>query len=69
MPNTDYAGLSQSLIAASTGCALSRERTGMSDGELTVAIPGHRLMELIERLKAVQATDLRVTGYARKDGA
>lgn len=56
-------------IAASTGCALSRERTGMPDTELTFALPGNRLAELIERLKAVQAADLRVAGYARKDAA
>lgn len=55
--------------AASTGCALSRERTGMPDSEVTFAIPGHRLIELAERLKAVQAADLRVAGYARKDAA
>jgi uncharacterized protein (DUF169 family) len=53
--------------AASTGCALSRERTGMPDSEVTFAIPGHRLAEFIERLKAVQAADLRVAAYARKD--
>ena len=56
-------------LAASTGCALSRERTGMSDSELTCAVPGHRLAELVERLKSVQTADLRVAGYARKDAA
>ncbi len=56
-------------LAASTGCALSRERTGMRDEEVTFAAPGHRLSELVERLKAVQAADLRVAGYARKDAA
>jgi uncharacterized protein (DUF169 family) len=56
-------------LAVSTGCALSRERTGMSDGEMTFAIPGPRLTELIERLKVVHAADLRVAGYARKDAA
>lgn len=57
------------MLAASTGCALSRERTGMADDEMTFAVPGHRLAELIERLKAVQAADLQVTAYARKDAA
>lgn len=56
-------------LAVSTGCALSRERTGMSDTEVTFAMPGHRLVELIERLKCVQAADLRVAAYVRKDAA
>jgi len=56
-------------LAASTGCALSRERTGMSDSEMTFAVPGHRLTELVERLKSVQAADLLVTGFAREDAA
>jgi len=55
--------------AASTGCALSRQRTGMSDSEITFALPGHRLAELVERLKSVQAADLRVAVYARDDAA
>lgn len=55
--------------AASTGCTLSRERTGMSDSEMTFAVPGHRLAELVERLKSVHAADLRVTALAREDSA
>lgn len=55
--------------AASTGCALSRQHTGMSDSEITFAVPGHRLAELVERLKSVQAADLRVAVYAREDAA
>ncbi|MGH6969175.1 MAG: DUF169 domain-containing protein [Stellaceae bacterium] len=57
------------MLAASTGCALSRERTGMPDTELTFAVPSHRLAELVERLESVQTADLRVAGYARKDAA
>ena len=57
------------VLAASTGCALSRERTGMPDTEVTFAMPGHRLAEFIERLTYVQAADLRVAAYARKDAA
>ncbi|HYL34212.1 MAG TPA: DUF169 domain-containing protein [Stellaceae bacterium] len=56
-------------LAASTGCALSRERTGMSDSEMTFAVPGHRLTELVERLKSVHAADLLVMGFAREDAA
>jgi len=55
--------------AASTGCTLSRQHTGMSDSEITFAVPGHRLAELVERLKSVQAADLRVAAYARDDAA
>ena len=54
-------------LAVSTGCALSRERTGMSDSEMTFAVPGHRLTELVERLKSVQAADLLVMEFARED--
>ncbi len=57
------------MLAASTGCALSRQRTGIPDSEITCAVPGHRLTELVERLKSVQAADLRVTAYAREDAA
>lgn len=57
------------VLAASTGCALSRQRTGIPDSEITCAVPGHRLTELVERLKSVQAADLRVTAYAREDAA
>lgn len=57
------------VLAASTGCALSRQRTGIPDSEITCAVPGHRLAELVERLKSVQAADLRVAAYAREDAA
>lgn len=56
-------------FAASTGCALSRERTGMPDSEVTFAMPGRRLAEFNARLEAVQAADHRVVTYARKDAA
>ena len=55
--------------AASTGCALSRQHTGMSDSEITFAVPGHLLAELVDRLKSVQAADLRIADYAREDAA
>jgi len=55
--------------AASTECALSRQHTGMSDSEITFAVPGHRLAELVDRLKSVQAADLRIADYAREDAA
>jgi uncharacterized protein (DUF169 family) len=46
---------------------LSRVRTGMSNNEVTFALPGHRLVELVERLKAAQAADMRVAVYASQD--
>jgi uncharacterized protein (DUF169 family) len=57
------------VIAASMGCALSRARTGMSDDELTVAVPGHRVEELVARLRPVTTADGAVVGYAVADMA
>jgi uncharacterized protein (DUF169 family) len=54
-------------FAASTGCMLSRVRTGMSNNEVTCAIPARRLGELIERLKKTQSADLAVASYASDD--
>lgn len=56
-------------VAASMGCALSRERTGMGDDELTVAFPGHRVDELVEGLRLVCRADEQVVGYAAADKA
>ncbi len=56
-------------IVASMGCALSRERIGMSDDELTVAIPGSRLSELVVGLESVCRADKQVVGYAANDAA
>lgn len=56
-------------IAASMGCALSRARTGMGDDELTVAIPGHRVAEVVAALGPVTRADDAVVGYARNDMA
>jgi uncharacterized protein (DUF169 family) len=55
------------VIAASMGCALSRARTGMSDDELTVAVPGSRVVELVESLRQVCGADEAVVGYAEAD--
>jgi len=54
-------------LAVSSGCMLSRVRTGMPNSEVTFALPGHRLPELVERLKAAQAADMRVAAYASRD--
>lgn len=54
-------------IAVSFGCMLSRVRTGMSNNEVTCAIPASRASELIERLRAARAADDAVAAYAAED--
>lgn len=57
----------QGQIAVSMGCALSRARTGMGDDELTVAVPGSRVSELVDSLRPVTTADAAVVGYAEAD--
>jgi uncharacterized protein (DUF169 family) len=57
----------QDAVAVSSGCMLSRVRTGMSNNEVTCALPVRRLAEVIERLKRAQAADLKVAAYASED--
>lgn len=59
--------LENNVIAASMGCALSRERIGMSDDEMTVALPAGRLEELVVGLRSVCRADAAVVGYAAAD--
>jgi len=54
-------------IAVSVGCMLSRVRTGMSNNEVTCAIPPSLLPALIERLRAARAADNAVAAYAAED--
>jgi len=54
-------------LAVSVGCMLSRVRTGMSNNEVTCAIPESRVSELIERLRAARAADNAVAAYAAED--
>jgi uncharacterized protein (DUF169 family) len=54
-------------IAVSVGCMLSRVRTGMSNNEVTCAIPASRVSALIERLRAARAADNAVAAYAAED--
>jgi uncharacterized protein (DUF169 family) len=54
-------------IAVSSGCMLSRVRTGMANNEVTCAIPAARLGELVAQLKKSQAADLAVAAYASED--
>lgn len=54
-------------VTASMGCALSRERIGMGDDELTCAIPGDRVADVVESLRSVTVADAAVVGYAAAD--
>ena len=54
-------------IAVSVGCMLSRVRTGMSNNEVTCAIPIKCVRELIERLHEARAADSLVAAYAAED--
>lgn len=57
----------QGVIAASMGCALSRARTGMSDEELTCAVPASRLAELVDALTLAHRANSAVTAYAEAE--
>jgi uncharacterized protein (DUF169 family) len=54
-------------ITVSVGCMLSRVRTGMSNNEVTCAVPASRVSQLIERLRAARAADNAVAAYAAED--
>ncbi len=54
-------------VVASVGCALSRARTGMRPDEMTVALPGERLGEVVEAVERTAAVDTVVAKYAAED--
>jgi uncharacterized protein (DUF169 family) len=54
-------------VAISVGCMLSRVRTGMPNTEMTCAIPGSRLDEVLTRLRTTVKADKTVAGYAAAD--
>jgi uncharacterized protein (DUF169 family) len=54
-------------VAVSSGCMLSRVRTGMSNNEVTCALPAAKLGDLVARLKKAQAADMKVAAYAAED--
>ncbi len=58
----------QNQIAMSTGCTLSRIRTGMPPDEMTCAIPASRFAEVVEKLETRQQANARVASYANADG-
>lgn len=57
----------QSEVVMSTGCSLSRLRTGMSPNEMTCAIPAERLEETVDKLDARKAANAAVALYANTD--
>jgi uncharacterized protein (DUF169 family) len=57
----------QGEVAASVGCALSRVRTGMPAREMTCAIPGARLGDVLDALATTAAADSAVARYALED--
>lgn len=54
-------------VAISVGCMLSRVRTGMPNTEMTCAIPGALLADVVQRIKTTDAIDSTVAGYASDD--
>lgn len=57
----------QNRLAISTGCMLSRIRTGMSPDELTCTIPAGQLPEVVARLEARRSANAAVGAYANQD--
>lgn len=57
----------QGEIAASVGCQLSRVRTGMTNAEMTCAVPGSAVGALVERLAVTAGADQAVAAYAAED--
>ncbi len=57
----------QQEVAVSVGCMLSRVRTGMPNTEMTCAVPGARLAEVVQRIKTTTVIDGTVANYASED--
>ena len=57
----------EGTVAASVGCALSRARTGMRPEEMTCAIPGHRVAEVVEALEGTVRLNQAMANYAATD--
>jgi uncharacterized protein (DUF169 family) len=57
----------QGEIAASVGCQLSRVRTGMTNAEMTAAVPASKVAGLVAQLEATAAADDAVARYAAED--
>lgn len=57
----------QQQVAASVGCALSRDRTGMLTTEMTCAIPGALAEDVVRKLDDTRRVDTVVARYAGHD--
>lgn len=57
----------QNEVAASVGCALSRVRTGMPATEMTCAIPGGRVADVLDAIEHNAVADAAVARYASED--
>ena len=57
----------RNTIAASIGCMLSRVRTEMAPHEMSCALPGVRLAEVLDRLRDAGGVDDTVAAYAARD--
>jgi uncharacterized protein (DUF169 family) len=57
----------QQEVAISVGCMLSRVRTGMPNTEMTCAIPGVCLAEVVQKIKTTAVIDGTVANYASED--
>jgi hypothetical protein len=55
------------VVAVSSGCMLSRVRTGMSNNEVTCALPAAKLADLVVRLNKAQRANMKVAAYAAED--
>jgi uncharacterized protein (DUF169 family) len=53
--------------AASVGCALSRQRTGMSPEEMTCALPAVKLDSIVAAIEKTSGIDATVGRYAAED--
>ena len=59
----------EGVVAVSVGCMLSRVRTGMSNNEMTCAIPVSKLAEVVEKLRRNAEIERTVAAYAAQDSA
>jgi uncharacterized protein (DUF169 family) len=55
------------VVAVSSGCMLSRVRTGMSNNDVTCVIPVARMGDVLGKLKKAREADLKVAAYAAQD--
>jgi len=77
LPNIRFEGKPQCHIIAiakehdapaiSVGCMLSRVRTGMPNTEMSCALPGARLAEIVEQVRQTVQADTHVAAYASED--